>query len=167
MVRKRLVLFVLFLIAGMMLVACTPADSGDTGDTGGADTGEVEPAVFTARAGLPFMAYPGDLVILDGRNSTGPGTLQYQWTQVAGEDPRPLGMDTAQPQFTAREPGTLVFQLVVGDGEQWSEPAYSYVAVLDPSIASKGCGCSTSSTRSMGLWLTLVPVMLWLRRKTT
>jgi hypothetical protein len=37
-----------------------------------------------------------------------------------------------------------VFELVVGDGETWSEPTRSYVVVLDPGAGERylGCGCN-------------------------
>jgi hypothetical protein len=117
--------------------------TGGTGGTGGGGGG------FVADAGRPFLAYVDDTVILSGKGSTGPDgvTLQYRWTQLAGP-PVQLSSGTAQePAFTVAFPGTYEFELLVGDGSTWSEPATSYLVAIDPDLPNRhdgGCACDQS-----------------------
>ncbi|MCO4744795.1 MAG: hypothetical protein KC912_08400 [Proteobacteria bacterium] len=131
-------------------------EPGDTGDTGepGSDT-------LHADAGLPFLAYVGDTIILDGTGSSAPGTPTFEWSQVAGPDVTLLDADGPNPTFRVTTPGTHIFELVVGDGTDWSAPDRSHVVVLDPTLAG-GCGCQSSAPFA-SLWLLgLIP---WIRRR--
>ncbi len=113
---------------------------------------------WIADAGPPFLAYPGDTIVLSGALSQGPGALSYRWSQVAGpevdlDDPAAL-----EPSFRARWPGTHVFALEVGDGETWSAPARSHVVVLDPKAGSRylTCGCASAPGPVSGLVVLLL-----------
>jgi hypothetical protein len=78
-------------------------------------------AVVTA----PATAVAGDLVLLDGRAST--GATRYRWTQVSG--PWVAVEQGAVASFHAVAPGTYVFQLEVDDGAVRSAPAQVSVVV--------------------------------------
>ena len=134
-----------------------------TGTGSGTGTGTGVPGTFVADAGLPFMAYIGDTVILSGEGSTGPTDLKYSWTQVAGPTVVLEAPESVNPQFTVEQGGTHVFELVVGDGVNWSAPAKSHVVVVDLSRNGTGCGCS-SSPAGAGLW-TLFPLFWLIRRR--
>ena len=109
---------------------------------------EHDPSGFYADAGRPFLAYPGDRVLLSAANSTGPdgATLEFLWTQSAG--PRvSLSSDTrTDPSFIVEQPGVHVFDLRVGDGITFSSPAKSYVIVIDEDAGQSHTdgGCDTS-----------------------
>ena len=65
-----------------------------------------------------------------------------------------LSDDSAmEPSFAVRRTGTHVFELSVGDGETWSEPARSYVVVLDPAAGERylACGCQTGAVGGFAL----------------
>lgn len=110
----------------------------DTGVTGGE---------YAAAAGPPVMAYPGDRITLNGEGSFGPAgaTLVYQWTQRSGPA---VDLDlptSSRPAFTALEPGTHVFELVVGDGQDaWSTPSRSRIAIIDRDSGQRLDGCTTA-----------------------
>ena len=132
----------------------SPGDTGATADTGGATGGGGgggggSTDAYVADAGLPFLAYVGDTVILSGSGSTGPGPLQYRWTQLSGT-PVALSATDAEPSFTVAAPGHLSFELRVGDGTVWSDPARSDVVVLDPGAgeryATSGCACDAAGS---------------------
>lgn len=95
-----------------------------------------EPPV--ALAGEPFMAYPGDTVVLDGTGSYDPegAELGWRWTPIAGPKVQLARGDTDAPQFTADEPGVVSIELVVDDGGQDSEPDVVDVIVVDPAAGS-------------------------------
>ncbi|MCB9697600.1 MAG: glycoside hydrolase family 18 protein [Alphaproteobacteria bacterium] len=127
----------------------TTTDTGTTTDPGTTDTGDptgtTEPPTtdLVANAGAPFLAYVGDVVQLSSAGSTGPGALRIEWTQVQGPTVALDDPTAASPKFVVQEPGTLEFQLRVGDDSAWSEPATTWVVVIDPGMAarSRGCGC--------------------------
>lgn len=73
-----------------------------------------------ARAVAPATANAGDLVVLNGRTST--GAARYRWTQVRGPWVAIDGTSAA-PVFTAPAAGTYGFELVVDDGTVRSAPA--------------------------------------------
>jgi spore germination protein YaaH len=114
---------------------------------------------FVADAGAPFLAYPGDTIILSGQGSSGPPEvhLEFRWTQVAGPSVALSDATVKEPQFVVTEPGTAVFELIVGDGTSFSIPDRSYVVVLDPDAGERhadGKGCDhTGSAASIGLAL--------------
>jgi hypothetical protein len=122
------------------------------------------PEEFTADAGLPFLAYVGDHIILSGAGSTGPEgvDLEYLWNQTAG--PRVLLSDdgAVEPEFDVEAPGVHAFELRVGDGETFSAPVKSYVVVIDPAAGERhaeqgGCGCATGAPTSA--WAVFVGVI--------
>ncbi|MBN2798225.1 MAG: hypothetical protein JXX28_03695 [Deltaproteobacteria bacterium] len=123
---------------------------------------------FTADAGRPFLAYPGDIVELSAEGSTGPdGTqLSVRWAQVDGPLV-PLSSTTDQlPRFQAAEPGVHSFDLWVGDGERWSEPDRSYVVVVDRSAGPYSpAGCATGGLPPLGM-LSALALLLARRRRT-
>ncbi len=97
-----------------------------------------------ANAGRPFLARPGDTVILDGSASDagGLGALTYAWTQVAGPEAPLDAADIAKPRFVVPDSGTYVYELVVTAGGVDSQPVRSYVVVPDPSLG-RAAGCAT------------------------
>jgi MYXO-CTERM domain-containing protein len=133
-------------------LGAAPPDTGNDGTdgTGGNDGGESSDGPWIADAGLPFLAYVGDTVILSALGSIGPEGADpaYEWTQVAGP-PVTLDRPTAgEPSFRIESPGNVVFEVRVGDGANtWSAPARSYVVVIDPDAGERfepaGCGCAT------------------------
>jgi len=140
-----------------------PADPADTGQPS-------EPAegVYEADVGRPFLAYVGDLVVLDGSASTGSAdvAMAYRWSQAGGPTVGLSATDSPKPSFTVAEPGNHVFELVVGDGTVWSAPARSYVIVIDKDGGrrhlARPCGCSQSTLPS---WIFLfIPLVLSMRR---
>ena len=145
-------------------------------DTGGTDTGlppgasggpptEVDPDL-QADAGLPFLAYVGDRVILSAEGSRGPAgaTLEYRWTQLQGPAVILVDTQTANPSFDVRTEGNLVFQVEVGDGSGWSAPATSYIVVVDPGAARRhvSCGCANSPRFPL---IAALPLLLAFRRR--
>lgn len=122
---------------------------------------------FVADAGPPFLAYPGDRIILSGADSVGPDgvALQYLWTQVAG--PRVnLSSDTdVQPEFLALNPGVLQFELRVGDGVTFSPAASSYVIVLNRDAGTAHQGGCAHTPAPAGLALGLAAALLARRRR--
>lgn len=80
-----------------------------------------------AVASAPATAVAGDLVVLDGREST--GAVRRRWTQVAGPwvAVMPVG---AAATFRPTVPGTYAFELEVDDGKVRSAPARVAVTVF-------------------------------------
>ncbi len=125
-----------------------------------------DPSGFTSNAGRPFLAYPGDRVILSGADSTGPdgAVLQYLWTQSAGPAVSLSGADAMDPSFIVDQPGVHVFDLRVGDGAVFSLPAHSYVIVIDESAGQSHTdgGCDTTGSAA---GLGMVGLLLVRRRR--
>ncbi|MFT5453860.1 MAG: hypothetical protein ACI9K2_000336 [Myxococcota bacterium] len=139
--------------------------TGGTGTgTGGTQGGGAVP--WVADAGLPFIAYVGDTVILSAVGSTVPAAgAQYEWAQRSGP---PAALDSpgsVEPSFVVEAPGTHVFELRVGDGSTWSDPAASHVVVLDPAsgqlYGDPGCGCGHDG----GAWPTALRALQALARR--
>jgi hypothetical protein len=119
--------------------------SGTTPSTGTSETGPGPD--WVADAGLPFLAYVGDTVVLSGLGSRGPSGVEpsYRWTQLSGPEVELSSATDAQPAFRVEHTGTHVFELLVGDGVTWSAPARSYLVVIDPDLPNRhaeGCGCA-------------------------
>ena len=97
-----------------------------------------------ANAGVSQIATTGQLIHLDGSNSTDPegGNLSYQWSVVAIPSGSVATLsDTAvvSPSFTPDTAGDFIFQLVVSDGSLSSAPATVIVTDRDlPPIARAG-----------------------------
>gem|GEM_PF-5118392 len=87
-----------------------------------------------ARAGDDRSVIVGSQVTLDGRSSLDPDNaplpLTYDWSQIAGNPLSLSDASLATPVFTASEPGTYVFQLLVNDGIADSVDAVT-ITVLD------------------------------------
>lgn len=81
--------------------------------------GAGKPLPVAVAAG-PSEAIVGELVILNGKSST--GAARYRWTQVGGPWV-PLDSTSATPYFTAPAAGAYTFELVVDDGAVRSAPA--------------------------------------------
>lgn len=102
-----------------------------------------------ALAGRAFLAYPGERIVLNGAESYDPDgdTLAFQWVQTHGPGVVLSGAQSANPEFDARVAGTYTFELVVTDGELFSEPDEVDVIVVDPAIGEsiEGRGCATGA----------------------
>lgn len=119
-----------------------------------------------ARAGRPFLAYPGDTIELNGSESSDPDgdpITSWAWAQVDG--PAAALEDTGGPHpvFTANVPGTYSFELVVGAGGETSEPDVVDVIVVDPEAGTRhrdlGDGCSAAGGAGLaGLWVGILAV---------
>lgn len=145
-------------------VETTPTGTTGTGTGTGTGGTTAPPGDWVADAGLPFLAYVGDTVVLSGKGSRGPAgeELRYRWTQVAGPTVELTDRASAEPAFTVDASGTHAFELEVGDGAVWSAPAASYVVVIDPGLARRhgpGCGCDGASGASGGLFLVLAAAL--------
>lgn len=116
-------------------------------------------ASFSAVAGEPVMAYPGDVVVLTAAGSTGPGQrpLALEWTQTRGPDVRLTDPTAGRPTFTAEQPGLHQFELRVGRDGVWSEPATTDVVVVDPDAARRSYSCQVAPT-ALAWWLPLLCV---------
>jgi hypothetical protein len=95
-----------------------------------------------ARAGLSFLAYPGEAITLDGGASADSAglPLTYAWVQVAGPPVALRAADTVGPAFDAETPGVHRFELRVQAGGSTSAPDVVDVIVVDPDIAATAAG---------------------------
>jgi spore germination protein YaaH len=125
-------------------------DDTDTDDTGDSDPdtdtdtgGDPEGGGFVADAGRPFLAYPGDTVVLSAEWSSGPGELAYRWTQASGPDARLDATDVVSPSFVPTVPGTYAFDVEVGDGDTFPASDRTYVVVLDRGVGAAYRSCGT------------------------
>jgi hypothetical protein len=88
-----------------------------------------------ANAGPNQMVYSYSYVTLDGSMSYDPNNnpLNFSWVQLAGDPVVSVSSyNTANPIFIAPivvYPTTLTFQLVVNNGQAYSNPSYVYVIV--------------------------------------
>lgn len=88
----------------------------------------------TANAGSDQLnVSPGTTVTLNGTGSSDPDgdSLTYSWTQTSGPTATLSSTTAAQPTFTARRAGTLVFSLIVNDGTIGSNPDSITVTVTN------------------------------------
>ena len=124
-------------------------------------------SAYTADAGRPFLAYPGDRVILTANGSTGPDgvELQYLWTQVAGPHVSLSAEHIKEPSFIADLPGVHVFELRVGDGVTFSAPARSEVIVVDRDAGEAHDATGGCSTTSGGLLAGLIALLAARKRR--
>ncbi|MBN2494783.1 MAG: hypothetical protein JXR96_09355 [Deltaproteobacteria bacterium] len=117
-----------------------------------APDGGVPDAGFTglsAEAGPTQRVRPGETVELDGSLSRGSETLAFFWTQSSGPEEVALsGATTSRPSFTPALEGVYVFELVVSDGQDESDPDFTEVHVT---TGAGGCGCGSGSPG--GLWI--------------
>lgn len=104
-----------------------------------------EPPVADAGVGK-VMDVPGRGT-LDGSASYDPDPideLSYSWTQLSGPSVTLEEADTAKPSFDVTEQGLYVFQLIVSDGMDDSEPSTVQVttvsAVVDQNSVDAGSG---------------------------
>jgi hypothetical protein len=120
----------------------------------------------TANAGPDQTVNENALVTLNGTASSDPDNdpLTYQWTQVSGPAVTLSDPTNASPTFTAPlvAPGgaTLVFQLVVHDGQVASAPATVTITVLN---VNDPPACSLAQPSPASLWPpghALVPVTI-------
>ena len=158
------------------MMAEETADQGGTGggeEGGGTEGGGAEGGGSSdrpvAQAGVSFLAYPGDTVILDGSGSYDPDDedLTYRWTQLDGPAVSLDGGDTATPSFVADQPGTLTFELVVFNGIRYSDGDSMDVVVVDPAAGTRyglGGGCAAVPVGG-GLPLALLALFSRRRRK--
>jgi chitinase len=73
-----------------------------------------------AQISAPAEAAVGELVILNGKGST--GAARYRWTQAGGPWVA-FDANSATPYFVASRPGSYAFELIVDDGTVRSAPA--------------------------------------------
>lgn len=138
-----------------------PDDTGLPDDTGVPD----EDGPLRADAGRPFLAYPRDIVILNGGGSRGPAgaTLTYDWTQVAGPPVALEMFEPDRPRFVVGAAGVHTFELRVSANGETSAPARTDVIVLDRDAGGRfASGCATGGA-SAGAWALLG--LLGMRRR--
>jgi hypothetical protein len=99
----------------------------------------------------------------DGSRGPAGADLQYRWTQVSGPAAALDDAAAATPTFVVDQPGTARFELLVGDGAEWSTPADSWVVVIDPDLVNRhatGCGCASgaplSGTSAVGVLMSIL-----------
>lgn len=109
-----------------------------------------------ADAGEDQTVYVGETVKLDGTGSYDPDEdpiVEYQWSLPQGDfTPALDDPSSATPKFKATQKGKLTFELIVSDGELWSEPDQVVITIKekgeggdddDDNVESiGGCGCS-------------------------
>ena len=89
-----------------------------------------------ANAGQDQSVLGGDVVMLDG-SASGPGDVQYQWSQISGTPVTLTGENTARPTFTAPQVAgktNLSFQLITSLGAESSEPDIIDIEIVDSAL---------------------------------
>lgn len=123
--------------ANLLLALAILAAGCGGGGGGGGDTGPTEPVQVNnppvALAGSDQNVAIGASVMLDGSASSDPDgdLLSYSWTLNApgGSAANLTGANTATPSFTADTAGQFRATLVVGDGQDSSNPSMVMVTV--------------------------------------
>lgn len=119
-----------------------------------------------AEAGIDQTRNEGSIVVLDGSASSDPDLdpLSFAWRQVAGQPVVLANQLSANPNFTAPEVGpggeTLVFELMVNDGQVASTPDTVAVRVLN---VNDPPACGAARALAPMLWPPnhkLVPVQI-------
>ena len=120
--------------------------------------------VPVADAGTDQNVFSEAMVTLDGSGSSGldNDSLTYLWTQVGSTPPISLtGADTAMPTFTAPivapadSPVILMFQLIVNDGSEPSDPDIVTITVNPPGNIVPVANAGTDQTVLPGATVTL------------
>jgi RHS repeat-associated protein len=98
-----------------------------------------------AHAGVDQSAFRGQLVALNGKASSDPegASLTFQWivlSQPAGSSITLAGIATVNPTFTPLLLGEYIFQLVVSDGQQASQPDTVKVTVINRAPSANAGG---------------------------
>lgn len=120
-----------------------------------------------ALAGVPFLAYPGETVVLDGSGSYDPdgGALIYSWLQDSGPVVELDRADSDQPRFEAVESGVVSVLLTVTDTEGLSGSDIVDVIVVAPGAGQQmgdgGCATGRGPTGAAAFGL----LLLLLRRR--
>ena len=94
---------------------------------------EAENQSPVADAGPDTVGTVGDVIVLDGSNSSDPNgdDLTYSWQQIGGAESLILeDTQSAQLSFTTNTPGLYQLELIVNDGELDSLPSTVLVSVL-------------------------------------
>ncbi|KAL3460775.1 hypothetical protein BJX64DRAFT_300477 [Aspergillus heterothallicus] len=113
------------------------------------DDGPISNAVSVQFAGLNAA------VVLNGAQSSDPRhmALSYEWAQVSGTPVDLVDAETSHPSFTTpSEPDTLVFELVVSNGEVSSAPAVVTITTMryPDNIALKAQVTASSTNSAAG-----------------
>ncbi|HKU50737.1 MAG TPA: hypothetical protein VJP79_12360, partial [Nitrososphaera sp.] len=94
------------------------------GQPGAVTVGYAYPAALNARAGLDQSVLEEQIVYLDGKKSSGPSGMTFEWTQVEGPEVELRDSNTATPSFGSPEVdeagARISFRLVITglDGSQ-------------------------------------------------
>lgn len=119
-------------------------------------------AAPVARAGESFLAYPGEVITLNGDASSDPDgdALTFTWRQVGGLTVALDGSDGPAPSFTPQRGATYTFELVVSDATQNSAPDRVDVVVVEPSVGERleTGGCSAAGGAFGGLALAVLAI---------
>lgn len=98
-------------------------------------------ALVTADAGDDFMAYPGQVIELNG-SGAGDGDLDYSWRRVGGPPAELDDPALPNPRFTANEAGTYRWELIVNAGSEASLPDEVAVVIVHTdagTLHDRGC----------------------------
>jgi MYXO-CTERM domain-containing protein len=121
-----------------------------------------------ALAGVPFLAYPGETVVLDGSGSYDPDgdALVYDWVQESGPLVELERVDTNQPRFVAEEAGVVSVLLTVTDTEGLSGTDIVDVIIVAPDAGQQmgDGGCATGRGPPWAAALGLLALLLRRRR---
>jgi hypothetical protein len=104
----------------------------------------IEPRAFNeppvVDAGPDRKVYVGATVTLDGSASYDPnnGPLTFRWTQSGGPSVTLSDLTSEKPSFTPTTAGQYDFQLIVNDGESYTQPDYVTVTVAEEELGARG-----------------------------
>lgn len=136
-------------------------------------SGAATAAAPVALAGRPFLAYPGDLIELNGSESADPdgdAITAWAWSQVGGPAVALEATGGPRPRFQVEEPGTYSIELVVGAGGETSAPDVVDIIVVAPDAGSRyqaeagGCATPVGAGGLVGLFLGLFALIPRRRR---